>query len=136
MTNRPHPLDQVEIRFGIAGGLVVLVLCAVRLAGLDDGYAFGLLLVTTVALSAAVNRRLAVLLGLSTWALCTGFLTNTYGVLTFSPRDLALMGELVATSLLISHLAAVAHAVRAADHDGADRRRHPQARAHAHGRSA
>ncbi|MDH2412974.1 hypothetical protein [Nocardioides sp. CER19] len=110
MTNRPHPLDQVEFRFGIGAGGLVLAVIVARLAGLDEAHAAVLLLGVTAALGATVSRALAALLGLTAWALLTGFVTHRYGVLTFALSDLLLMTALLAGALGGSSVAT--HAVR------------------------
>ena len=108
MSTRPHPLDQVGIRFGIAGALLVAVVIVSGLARVDDGYVLGAVLVATAALGATVNRGLAAVLGLTAWALATGFVTNAYGLLTFAGADLELMAALVVSPVLTSHLAGAA----------------------------
>ena len=112
MSIRPHPLDQVEIRFGIGGGVLVLTTVAARLAGLDEQYAALALLAVAAVLGATVGRVRAAVLGLTAWALLTGFVTHRYGVLTFAPSDLLLMTALVATAVGASSV--VQHASRPA----------------------
>ena len=112
VSTRPHPLDQVEIRFGIGGGVLVLTTLAARLADLDEQYAALLLLAVSAILGATVGRVRAAALGLTAWALLTGFVTNRYGALTFAPSDLLLMTALVATA--VGSSAAVQHASRPA----------------------
>jgi hypothetical protein len=117
VTNRPHPLDQVEIRFGIGAGGLVLAVIVARLAGLDEAPAAVLLLGVTAALGATVGRGLAALLGLTAWALLTGFVTHRYGVLTFAPADLLLMAVLLASAVGASSVARHApHRRRRAPH--------------------
>ena len=99
VSTRPHPLDQVEIRFGIGGGVLVLTTLATRLAGLDEQYAAVALLSVAAVLGATVGRVRAAVLGLTAWALLTGFVTHRYGTLTFAPPDLLLMAALVATAV-------------------------------------
>jgi hypothetical protein len=101
---RPHPLDQVEIRFGLAGGVLVLAVAAARLLGLDVEYAGLLLLVVCAGLAGAVGRGRAVVLGLTAWALLTGFVAHRYGELSLAPADLRLMAVFVATALASSRL--------------------------------
>ncbi|GAB7005020.1 hypothetical protein JCM18899A_24930 [Nocardioides sp. AN3] len=112
MSTRPHPLDQVEIRFGIGGGVLVLAVIAARLAGLDEAYAALLLLGVCAVLGGTVGRGRAAVLGLTAWALVTGFVTHRYGVLTFAPSDLLLMLVLVVATVGSSSL--VQHASRPA----------------------
>ncbi|WP_140403871.1 MULTISPECIES: hypothetical protein [unclassified Nocardioides] len=80
--------DQVGVRFGIGGG-VLLVLTGVAVGcGLSGAYGVSLLLVATTVLAATVDAPHALLLGLAGWAFATGFTVNTLGVLTFAPFDL------------------------------------------------
>lgn len=99
MTDRPHPLDQIEIRFGAGGGVLVLTVVLARLARLDEPYAALLVLVVTAALATTVGRGRAVVLGMTGWALFTGFLVHRYGVLTLAPGDLLLLAVLTTVAV-------------------------------------
>ena len=83
------------MRFGIGCGLEALVLFlagAVRMAG---EMTFAVLLVTTTTYALVVAWPMAASLGLVSWAFYTGFVTNQFGQLTFTPRDLAQLAVLV-----------------------------------------
>jgi hypothetical protein len=104
VSTRPHPLDQVELRFGIGGGVLVVAVLLARLAALDEAYAALLVASVAAVLGAVVGRGRAAVLGLTAWALLTGFVTHRYGLLTFTPSDLMLLALLVATSVGASAL--------------------------------
>jgi hypothetical protein len=99
VSHRPHPLEQAEIRFGAAGGVLTLAVLAARVAELGEGRVVVLVLGVTAALGATVGPGRSTVLGLTAWALVTGFVTNRYGLLTFTDADLLLMAALVAAAL-------------------------------------
>ena len=103
----PHVLDESEVRLGVAGGLLVVVLCAVCWTGTPDRD--GILLTVTGLLSLTVTRWGGVLLGVTCWGLLTGFVTNRYGRLTFAPHDLVLLGVAVGVSVGAAHVSAGRH---------------------------
>lgn len=79
--------DEVEIRCGLgAGALLVLTAVLVTVEPtVSDGVA--LFLAATVLLSHLLDAPRALLLGLTGWALATGFVINTAGDLTLAPWD-------------------------------------------------
>lgn len=86
--SRPVITDQVDVRFSIGAGLLLLLtgfVVALPLAGFDG---FTLLLVATALLATALDRRHALMLATAGWAFATGFAVNTLGVLTTRPADL------------------------------------------------
>jgi hypothetical protein len=100
-----HPLDQVGIRFAAAGGVLVAAVGLPRLAGLDELGTLGVVLVSATVLGATVTPGLAATLGITAWALFTGFVVNDYGLLTFAPADLGRLVVLVLVPALLSGLA-------------------------------
>lgn len=79
--------DEVEVRCAIGAG-ALLVLTAVLVTtgpSVVDGVA--VFLGATVLLAHLLDATRALLLGLTGWALATGFVVNTAGDLTLAPRD-------------------------------------------------
>lgn len=96
--------DEVGVRFGLGGGVLV-VLSAVVVAGrLPSEYGVGLLLVGTLLLSVWLDRPHALGLGVAGWAFATGFAVNTLGVLTTTPPDLLRLLAFVVAAVLSSRL--------------------------------
>jgi hypothetical protein len=90
-------LEESGVRLGIAGGLLVVVLCALCWSGAPDKD--GIELTATALLALTVTRWGGLLLGFTCWALLTGFVTNRFGRLTFTPHDLLLLGASVAVGI-------------------------------------
>ena len=76
------------VRFGIANGLIVAVLCVgavVHLTGVETEF----LTVLVAGLACCgLSRLLTAGVGVAAWAMCTGFVVNRYGVLTLGHHDL------------------------------------------------
>lgn len=101
----PGLQDVWEIRFAAAGACqaaATFVVCAV---GLPTADAFGILLVLTAVLGLVVRPLPAAGLGLVGWALFTGFVTNSYGELTFSHADLSRLAVAVLAPVVLSYAA-------------------------------
>lgn len=81
-------LGEPGIRFGIANAAIVLAVATC--ACLDVGTSWALLLLAAVVIVTASRTSLVVggAIGLVAWAFQTGFLENTYGLLTFYAEDL------------------------------------------------
>lgn len=81
-------LGEPGIRFGIANAAIVLAVATC--AWLDVGTSSALLLLAAVVIVTASGTSFAVggAIGLVAWAFQTGFLENTYGLLTFYAEDL------------------------------------------------
>ena len=81
-------LGEPGIRFGIANAAIVLAVATC--AWLDVGTSWALLLLAAVVIVTASGTSFAVggAIGLVAWAFQTGFLENTYGLLTFYAEDL------------------------------------------------
>jgi hypothetical protein len=97
-------LDEVEVRFGLAGGALVIATFVAGAFRVPPGFAFPVQLLICALLAATLTRPLALLLGLASWALFTGFSTNAYGQLTFGQQDLLLMVEFLGLAVAASHL--------------------------------
>lgn len=97
-----HVLDESGVRLGVAGALLVIVLCVVCWAGAPDKD--GIELVATGLLALTVSRGGGLLLGITCWALVTGFVTNRFGQLTFGPHDLLLLAASVGLGVGAAHL--------------------------------
>lgn len=95
-TFSPRPWSaEPELRFGAALTVVILVLelCAVAHATSTETLVS---VVTVVMLTSAVTPIfLGALLGASSWAFYTGFVTNAAGVLTFHHADVVRLALLV-----------------------------------------
>lgn len=107
-----HLLDESGVRLGVAGALLVLVLCVVCWAGVPDKD--GIELVATALLALTVTRGGGLLLGLTSWALLTGFVTNRYGRLTFSPHDLLLLAVSLTLGVGAAHVSGLRPRLRGA----------------------
>jgi hypothetical protein len=81
-------LGEPGIRFGIANA--ALILAVATCAWLGVGTSWALLLLAAVVIVTASGTTFAVggAIGLVAWAFQTGFLENTYGLLTFNAADL------------------------------------------------
>ena len=82
-------LGEPGIRFGIANAAIVLAVAIC--ASLDIEASAALLLLAAVVIVTASGTSFVVggAIGLATWGFETGFLQNTYGLLTFDAGDLA-----------------------------------------------
>ena len=79
--------DEVEVRCGLGAAALLLLTAVVVSTGPTGTRGVALFLVVTVLLAQLVDAMRALLLGLTGWALATGFVVNTYGDLTLAPRD-------------------------------------------------
>ena len=81
-------LGEPGVRFGIANAAIVLAVAIC--ASLDIEASWALLLLAAVVIVTASGTSFAVggAIGLVAWAFQTGFLQNTYGLLTFYADDL------------------------------------------------
>lgn len=101
-----HVLEEGEVRLGLAGGLLVVALLAVTLGGVPDADVRGILLTLTALLSLTVTRWGGLLLGVTCWALLTGFVTNRAGQLSLAPADLALLAASMVLAVGAAHVSA------------------------------
>ena len=79
--------DEVEVRCGLGAAALLLLTNIVASVGPGGTDGVLLLLVATVLLALPLDRARALLLGLTGWALATGFVVNTGGDLTTGPAD-------------------------------------------------
>lgn len=96
--------DEVEVRCGIAAGALLVLTAVLVTAGPTIVGGVAVFLAATVLLAHLLDAPRALLLGLTGWALATGFVVNTAGDLTLAPWD--------ALRLAVFVLAAVAVAGR------------------------
>ncbi len=85
-----------------AGGAGLFVVTAALVAVGMPTLAFtATLAVATSVFASTVARPGALLLGVTGWALCTGFGVNELGQLTFAPADLLRLAAYVACALVL-----------------------------------
>ena len=94
-------MTQVDgVRVGVGGGTLFVVTAALVAVGIPTAAFTAALAVATGVCSSAVRRSGALLLGVTGWALCTGFGVNELGQLTFAPGDLLRLAAYVACALV------------------------------------
>jgi hypothetical protein len=84
------------VRFAYSQSAVIAALFVCAFLGFDAWLTLATVCVVTVRYAARLPYPFAVVLGLVAWAFFTGFVTNTYGVLTFTDADLTRLMLLVA----------------------------------------
>ena len=94
--------EQAGVRLGVAGGVEYVAMGVLVTVHAPSAVGVGVLLALTALASPALPRPAAVLLGVSAWALATGFVVNELGRLTFSPGDLARLGAHAGVALLLA----------------------------------
>lgn len=77
-----------QVRTGMGGASLFVVTSALVATRVPSPAFSAVLAVATAVVASAVTRPGAVLLGVTGWALCTGFGINDLGQLTFAPADL------------------------------------------------
>lgn len=90
--------DEVEVRCGL-GAAALLLLTAIGPDGFDG---VALLLVATVVLAHFLDAVRALLLGITGWALATGFVVNTAGELTLARWDAVRLVVFVALAAAVA----------------------------------
>ena len=83
--------DEVEVRCGIGAGTLLVLTAALVTARPPAVEGVALFLAATVLLAHMLDPPRARLLGLTGWALATGFVINTAGDLTLAPLDTCLL---------------------------------------------
>lgn len=94
--------DETWIRFGIAEAALVAALLVASALRLDEQLTLALVALTTVAAGTLLAPVCAAGLGVSAWAMFTGFSENSLGTLTFAGPDLLRLGLLVAGCALVA----------------------------------
>ena len=79
--------DEVDIRCALGAGALLVLTAVVLATGAVGTGGVALLLGATVLGAWVLDRRRALLLGLTGWALVTGFVVNTAGDLTATAPD-------------------------------------------------
>jgi hypothetical protein len=101
--------DEVGLRFGFAEAALVAALLVASLFRLDEQLTLAVVAATTLAAGALLGPVWAAGLGVSAWAMFTGFSENTLGTLTLASGDLLRLALLVVGCAVV---AAVAGATR------------------------
>jgi hypothetical protein len=95
--------DQVGVRLGVAGGVEYVAMGLLVATHAPSPAGVAVLLVMTALASPVLTRAAAVLLGVTGWALATGFLVNGLGQLTFAPGDLLRLGAYAGVATAFAH---------------------------------
>ncbi|MET1000147.1 MAG: hypothetical protein ABWX73_15640 [Marmoricola sp.] len=87
--------DEAGVRFGLAHGWLIAAALFAGATHMPEALSLTVVAVTAVASGRglAVHQRAGV--GLAAWAIWTGFLANSLGVLTWSGPDLARLTTLI-----------------------------------------
>ncbi|KRA39207.1 MULTISPECIES: hypothetical protein [unclassified Nocardioides] len=96
------PVDRPEVRFGMAGGSLLVGAAMCTALPLSGWYGVVLLLAIAAAWCVVLPLGLAIGVGVSAWAFATGFAVNDFGVLTFAPADLLRLGLYAGVAVLVS----------------------------------
>ena len=89
------------VRIGASGVGLLIVTAALVVVGLPPFAFTATLGIVTAVFASAVGRPGAALLGLTGWALCTGFGVYDLGDLTFAPADLIRLAAYVACAVVL-----------------------------------
>ena len=92
------------VRFGIAHGLLVAALLVAGGLGLGVALTFTLTVVTAVVAGLGLGPAWRAGIGVSAWALFTGFAENRFGLLTFTDPDLVRLAVLLVSTTAVSWL--------------------------------
>lgn len=92
--------DLCEVRFAGAGLVLAVVVAGCRVVGAGAALATAVVGLCCLVLCLALPLRLAVVVGLTAWALVTGFVSNELGVLTFRDADLLRLGALLVLAVV------------------------------------
>ncbi len=94
-----------SVRLGLAQGAVVILVLCCRMLGVGAPLTLVLVSGITVACAVGLPTGFGLALGLVAWAWFTGFVANSYGLLTFTGPDLVRLA-------LLSCCGAAAHWIR------------------------
>jgi hypothetical protein len=97
-----HVLEQAGVRLGVAGGAEYVAMGVLVAAGAPTSAGVAVLLALTALASPTLPRPAALLLGVTGWALTTGFLVNGLGQLTFRGGDLLRLAAYAAVAALLA----------------------------------
>ena len=101
-TTTPPMVAEPGVRFGLAHLLLVVVLLVTGAAGLTTPLAFVVVAGAAAAGSVGLGLAWAAGVGVSAWALFTGFAEHSAGLLTFSDLDLVRLALLVCCAAALS----------------------------------
>jgi len=90
------------VRFGIANGLIVAVLCVGAVAHLTGTQTEFLTVLVAGLACCGLSLLLTAGVGVAAWALFTGFVVNRYGVLTLSNDDLLRLTAFALATALVA----------------------------------
>lgn len=99
-----------EVRAGLAAGALAVATAGAVALGAPLGVTLGVLAAVVAAGALTLTPALAALVGLTAWALATGFAEHDGGRLTGTPHDLLRLAGL--TALAVAAAAAGRHASR------------------------
>jgi hypothetical protein len=97
--------DEVGLRFGFAEAALVAALLVASLFRLDEQLTLAVVAATTLAAGALLGPVWAAGLGVSAWAMFTGFSENTLGTLTLASGDLLRLALLVVGCAVVAVVA-------------------------------
>ena len=97
-------VDEQGIRFGLANGVMVLVLLVAAALPLDLHETAFVVLITAALGAATVRWHVGAVLGLEAWAFFTGFFENRYGVLTLARHDVLSLVGFVLMTVALAHV--------------------------------
>ena len=101
-TTAPTMVAEPGVRFGLAHLLLVVALLVTGAAGLTTSLAFVVVAGAAAAGSVGLGLAWAAGVGVSAWALFTGFAEHSAGLLTFSDLDLLRLAMLVGCAAALS----------------------------------
>ncbi|KAA1416873.1 hypothetical protein F0U44_16945 [Nocardioides humilatus] len=94
-------LEVDQVRVGAGGAGLFIVTAALVAIGMPTSAFVATLAVVTGVLASVVGRPGALLLGITGWALCTGFGVNDLGQLTFTGGDLVRLALYAGCALVL-----------------------------------
>jgi hypothetical protein len=104
------------VRFGIANGLIVAVLCVAAVVHLTGAQTEFLTVLVAGLACCGLSWLLTAGVGVAAWAMFTGFVVNRYGVLTLGHHDLV---RLAAFAMATGVVAITGHSVHTAARENA-----------------
>jgi hypothetical protein len=105
-THRParRLRDEDGIRYGLAHVWLVAVALLAGATGMPRPASFALLVLAALLSGRGLGLRWRVGIALAAWAIWTGFLENSVGILTFTGPDLLRLVILCALAAAVAHL--------------------------------
>lgn len=100
VTRVPALVAEPEIRFGLAHGVLIVILLVGAAGHLPTPLVGLAMLVTVLGVAGGQRLGLAIFLGISQWAMVTGFFVHVRGQLTFAPGDLVRLALFVTVTVI------------------------------------